>query len=223
MLTLLIAAALGTQVIPTATVHFPRGHSVTVSGPGSDADRLVYGETSPWINTRTLFTVKKDVAAVQFCISHTKEEGCIVYLVRTSGRVQELENSDVKPLIWTGDGTYLIGAGVNTVRLWDLSGAVRLATPVPPLINRGAVQSSSEIIRLWLDAGSLCVATRNQLYSEQGEQMTPAPQTPESQRGGMTLTTTRYLIPSLKRLTSTTSAVGPKLQEADCTRVRRSD
>jgi len=34
-----------------------------------------------------------------------------------------LKNSDVTRLLWTRDGKYLIGAGGNTVRLWNLVGA----------------------------------------------------------------------------------------------------
>jgi hypothetical protein len=222
MLTLLLATALSSLVIPTATVHFPGGQGVIVSGPGSDAERLKYGETSAWINNATLYSPKKDWVAVRFCTEHAMESGCVVYLARASGQIQKLENSGVDLLLWTSDGRYLIGSGGDTVRLWNLSGGLRTGTLTLPVSDPGITPGASEITRLWLDHGDLCVAMKNQLYAVQ-IRLPGTLQNPPSQRRGVTFTTTRYVLPWLTRLTSATLPVGPKLQEAECRRVRRSD
>jgi len=119
-----------------------------------------------------------------------------------------LKNGNVTRLLWSPDGQSVIGAGTNTVRLWTLSGALRTAVPSSPLIEPGDVQTSSQIVRLWLNRGNLCVATTDQLYGAQG------------QRRRITVTTTRHRLPTLRGLTSYTL---PGPQEADCQAVRRSD
>ena len=219
---LLLAALLSSLVIPTTVVHFSSGQNVTVSGPGSDAERLKYGETSAWVNTSTVISPRKDVAAVKFCVDHAMESGCVVYLARPTGRIQELENSDVNLFLWTADGRYLIGSGGDTVRLWNLSGGQRTDTLTLPVSDPGLTPGASEITRLWLDHGDLCVAMKNQLYAVQ-VRLPGTLQNPPSQRRGVTFTTTRYVLPWLTRLTSTSAPAGSKQQEAECQQVRRSD
>ena len=222
MLTLLLTTVLSSLVIPTANVHFAGGQSMIISGPGSDAERLKYGETSAWMNNATLYSPKKDWVAVRFCIEHTMESGCVVYLARATDHIQELEDSDVNLLLWTADGRYLIGSGSDTVRLWNLSGGRRTDMLTLPVNDPGLTPGASEITRLWLDHGDLCVAMKNQLYAVQSRAAGTL-QNPPSQRRGVTFTTTRYILPWLTRLTSATSPAGSKQQEAECLQVRRFD
>jgi microcystin-dependent protein len=147
---------------------------------------------------------------VRFCFEPPGFRFCDVHLARPGVPVTVLKNSNVFHLLWTAGGRSLIGAGKNTVRLWNLSGGVRIATPVPPMFELGITQSASVITRLWLDRGDLCVAAQDQLFDAQGQQKR------------QTVTTTRYRLPTLKGLTSTNDPAGSQ-QEAECLRVRRFD
>lgn len=206
MLALLLAAA-AILPTPTATIVFRNGKTVTVTGP---ADSLNHPEF-PWTLRQTLLSPRGDAAAARFCFEPPGFRFCEVYLARPGMPVLTLKNDTVFQLLWTADGRYLIGAGRNTVRLWNLAGGVRIATPAPPLIELDVTQSSSVITRLWLDRGNLCVAAQDQLFDAQG------------QHRGQTVTTTRYALPSLKRTTTTTYPLASGRKEADCMRVRRSD
>jgi len=145
---------------------------------------------------------------VRYCYEYPGGAFCEVHLAQTGLPVTVLKNSNVTRLLWTDDGHFLIGAGTNTVRSWNLRGISRTAVPHPPLTLPGLVQSSSEITRLWMDRRDLCVATRDQLFDALWKQK----RTP--------VTTTRYRLPTLQGLTSYTLP-GPR--EADCQWVRRSD
>jgi len=189
---------------PTATVQFRSGLVRTVSGPANSAGNADY----PWKLAETLVSPRGDVAAVRFCYEYPNGQFCQVDLVRPGLPVTLLKNSNVTRLLWSADGQSLIGAGINTVRLWTLSGTLRTAVPSSPLIEPGDAQTSSQITRLWLDRGDLCVATTDQLFGTQGKQRRT------------TVTTTRYRLPTLQGLTSYTLP-GPR--EPDCQAVRRSD
>jgi len=206
---LLLASLLSSLVVPMTVVHFSSGQNVTVSGPGSDAERLKDGETSAWVNTSTVISPRKDVAAVQFCGNHTMESGCVVYLARPTGGIQELQDSSVTSLFWTADGRYLIGADRNTVRLWNLSGASRSVTPPP---QPGMRSSLFEVTRIWLDRGGLCVASVFQTTPDQPR--SDAPPLPLS----TTAATTRYALPFLTELTTTVSPprAAYRVPEAAC-------
>jgi len=214
---LLLASLLSSLVVPTTVVHFFSGQNVTVSGPGSDAERLKYGETSVWVNTSTVISPRRDVAAVQFCADHAMESGCVVYLARPTAEIQELKNSDVTLLLWTADGRYLIGADRNTVRLWNLSGAFRSVTPPP---QPGVRSSLFEVTRIWLDRGGLCVASVFQTTPDQPRSVMDAPPLPLS----TTAATTRYALPLLTELATTVSAplAASRVPEAACRRSDRS-
>lgn len=54
---------------------------------------------------------------------------CRVVLARPGRGPLTLKAGVVGDLFWTPDGQYLIGAGVNTLRLWNLNGGLRLAVP----------------------------------------------------------------------------------------------
>jgi len=207
---LLLALLSSRLIVPTTVVHFSSGQNVTVSGPGSDAERLKYGETSAWVNTSTVISPRQDVAAVQFCGNHTMESGCVVYLARPTGRIQELKNSDVTPLLWTADGRYLIGVDRNTVRLWNLSGTFRSVMPPP---QPGMPSSLFEVTRIWLDRGGLCVASVFRTTPDQ-PRSGDAPPLPLS----TTAATTRYALPFLTELTTTVSAplAAYRVPEAAC-------
>jgi WD40 repeat protein len=198
MLALLLAAALLPP--PTASVTFSSGETVTVTGPADSSNHPEF----PWTLRQTLLSPRGDAAAVRFCYEPPGFHFCDVYLARPGLPAEVLRNSTVFNLLWTADGRYLIGAGKNTVRLWNLNGTVRIATPKPPLIDPGVTQSASVITRLWLDRGDLCVAAQDQLFDAQGQQKR------------QTVTTTRYRLPTLKGVTGTTYPLTPRQQEADC-------
>ncbi len=206
MLSLLLAAV-AVPPTPAASIRFSTGESVTVAGPKNTAGNADY----PWRLTQLLFPPRKTAAAVRFCYEYPGGTFCEVHLARPGTPVMTLKNSNVTDLLWTADGRYLIGAGDNTVRLWNLSGGVRAAVPRPLMITPGITQSSSYITRLWLDRGDLCVAAQDQLFGAQG------------QAKGRSVTTTRYALPTLKGLTMTNYPAGTKRQEADCMLVRRFD
>jgi len=145
---------------------------------------------------------------VRYCYEYPGGAFCEVHLAQAGLPVTVLKNSNVTRLLWTADGHFLIGAGTNTVHLWNLRGTPRTAVPHPPLIEPGLVQSSSEITRVWMDRRDLCVATRDNLFDAVGQQKRA------------TVTTSRYRLPTLQGLTIYTL---PGPQEADCQRVRRSD
>lgn len=189
---------------PTATVQFRSGLVRTVSGPANSAGNAEY----PWTLSQTLVAPRGGAAAVRFCSEYPGGQFCQVDLVRPGLPVMVLKNSNVTRLLWSPGGQSLIGAGTNMVRLWMLSGTLRTAVPSSPLIEPGDARTSSQITRLWLNRGELCVATTDQLFGAQG------------QLRRTTVTTTRYRLATLQGLTSYTLS-GPR--EADCQAVRRSD
>lgn len=206
MLALLLAAVV-IPPTPTATIVFRNGDTVTVTGQANTAGNADY----PWKLVQTLSSPRGAAAAVRFCYEYPNGKFCEVYVARPDMPVMILKNSNVVDLLWTTDSKYLLGAGVNTVRLWNLSGSLRTATPLPPLIEPGVTQAASEVTRLWLDRGDLCVATRDQLFYAPGRQKS------------RTVTTTRYALPTLKLLTTTNYPAISNKKEAECMQVRRSD
>lgn len=200
---LLLAAALAVSsgpVTPQETVTFPTGERVPVLGPTNLDDGV--RRSPPWTHEQTLLSPRRDAAAVRFCWEAVKYHGCSVYLARPGGTVLELKNSNVTRLLWTGDGRYLIGAGENTVRLWNLAGGSRASVPKPFL--GGKQQSVSHIERLWLRDTSLCVAMNSEIFALSGGYAT-----------GQLMTTTRYALPTLEPLQSVSPAVQGG-QEAPC-------
>lgn len=114
---------------------------------------------------------------------------CRVMLARLGRTPIELQKGVVGPLIWTPDGQYLIGAGNNTVRLWNLVGGVRAHVPglEPDQPNERIV--TRDITRLWLERDKLCVAMVSDVFKTSG---------------GYALrqrtSTTRYQLPALRPL-----------------------
>jgi len=203
----LLLAAVTLPPPPAAVIVFKSGERVTVTGPADSAGHPDF----PWLVQDTLVSPRGDAAAVRFCYEPPGFRFCEVHLARPGLPTITLKNSSVLRLLWSADGRSLIGAGTNTVRRWNLSGGVRVATPAPPLIEPGVTQSVSVITRLWLDRGNLCVAAQDQLFGMQGQQKR------------RTVTTTRYALPTLQGLTTTSSPAGAGREEAQCMRVRRSD
>lgn len=202
MLALLLTAAMTSPfaqaLIPRVEVSFMGGEKVSVQGPEPVAD-------FPAKPAQTLLSPRGDAAAVRFCWDIPKYDSCQVHLVRPDGTVQELKNSNVTRLLWTADGKYLIGAGANTIRLWNLVGGVRAALPRPVLL--GKQRSFSHIGRLWLRGSDLCVSMNSEVFGPNGGYAT-----------GQQVTTTRYALPTLKPLTVTTLGSTPneKAKEAEC-------
>lgn len=199
MLALLLTAALFSPVTPRVTVPFEGRSAVTVTGPTNLDDAA--GWSPPWSHEQTLYAPDGKAATVRFCWKAVKYHGCRVYLARPSLAVLELKNSSVTRLLWSEDGKYLIGAGENTVRLWNLRGTVRTAVPAPAEAA-GRTQPRSSIQRLWLRERALCVGMRDDWFGGNGH---------VSHR---TVTTTRFTLPGLKPLTVTT--LGDNRKEAEC-------
>ncbi|GAA5513043.1 hypothetical protein Dcar01_01769 [Deinococcus carri] len=199
----LLLAALATSPVsaaPEVSVAFGGRDTVRVFGP-SNKGREEY----PWTHQQTLLSPRGDAAAVRFCWEIGKYGGCQVFLAQPGRPVLELKNSNVRQLLWTADGQYLLGAGENTVRLWNLSGGSRAAVPRPVL--SGNQQSNSHIRPLWLRDRDLCVAMNSEVFGPNGGYAT-----------GSLTTTTRYALPTLRPLTVTTLPV-PALsdtKEAPC-------
>jgi WD40 repeat protein len=66
--------------------------------------------------------------AVHYYGSLSKYWDAMVYLVGPDGQLRRLKNGTVLNVQWTDDGKYLIGRGVNTLRLWNLNGGLRQVT-----------------------------------------------------------------------------------------------
>ncbi|MFC6591078.1 hypothetical protein ACFP81_02880 [Deinococcus lacus] len=190
---------------PTATVHL--GHEMfTITGP-SNADKAGM-DIGLWAHEETLYSPRSDSAAVRFCWDAVNYHGCQVYLARPSsqgggGQVALLKNSDVTRLLWTQDGEYLVGAGANTLRLWNLSGGMR------SVVYRTKSGQPGHIERLWLEPngrgrGDLCVSSTDAVRYDQPGQLRPT----------LTLSAARYSLPTLTQLGfSRVQALGG---EADC-------
>lgn len=181
-------------LVRTAEVAFPGGRVVRVPGPEPMAD-------FPANPAQTLLSPRGDAAAVRFCWDIPKYDSCQVRLVRPGGAVQILTKSDVRRLVWTPDGHHLIGAGANTVRVWNLSGGVRTAVPTPGQVYAGLSRHSSRIVGLGFRNHDLCVRTENRWYGRDGQQ------------ARRSISTTRYALPTLRAL-QTVSA--PEGEEAPC-------
>lgn len=181
-------------LVRTVDVAFSGGPVVRVTGPEPVAD-------FPAEPAGTLMSPRGDAAAVRFCWNIPKYDSCQVRLVRPGGAVQILTKSDVRRLLWTPDGQYLIGAGANTVRLWNLAGGVRTAVPTPGQVHAGLSRHSSHIVGLAFRGRDLCVRAQDRWYGRDGQQ------------ARQSVSVTRYALPTLRAL-QTVSA--PEGQEAPC-------
>lgn len=170
--TLALAVALaGSALAQTVDVHFPSGQTVKVAVPEPMGQ-------SPAQVQPVSFSPRGDAAAVQFCwdIPTMSPLMCQVNLVRPSGKIHDLAGGAVGPLLWTPDGKYLIGAGNNTLRLWNLVGGRRLA-----LVNNfgdGPQTQADHIGKMWWQGQDLCVQAQGTVWKavsskgRQGETMT---------------------------------------------------
>ncbi|MPY65488.1 hypothetical protein F8S09_02115 [Deinococcus sp. SDU3-2] len=183
-------------LVRSVEVAFPGGRVVRVPGPEPMAD-------FPASPAQTLLSPRGDAAAARFCWDLPKYGSCQVRLVRPSGAVQVLKNSNVRRLLWTPDGQYLIGAGVNTVRLWNLVGRVRTAVPTPGEVYPQPFRRLSRIAGLSLWGRDLCVQTEDQWF------------TPTGQQAGRSISATRYTLPTLRSL-QVLSFVAAEGQQAPC-------
>lgn len=178
----------------TWPVVFPNGQTALVPRPDAGMEDIMV-VSRPDI----VFSPSGRAAAVLFSWSvGPKYEGSQLFLAQAGQRALKLETASIWPLLWTKDGKSLIGAGANTVRLWNLAGSVRRATPALP----ARWQGDREIIRreitgLTLGRSALCVRTSFVLAragaSAEGLQ-----------------TVSRYALPSLKLLGRQTAARNAK-------------
>ncbi|WP_211214820.1 hypothetical protein [Deinococcus aquatilis] len=193
MFALLLAAVspYALTLVPKAQLTFPGSPPQIISGP-ANTDQAVVDQ--PWTLDQILYAPSKNAAAVRFCWDIGKFGSCETSLARPGQPVLKLSGGDVSRLLWATDGKYLIGAGANTLRLWNLVGGVRTAvTPV----------AGSTVQRLWLaqpnlGKSDLCVSVRR-MFPVNGVYRT-------------TMTSIRYALPALKVLTVTTQ----KGKEAEC-------
>lgn len=168
-----------------------------VRGQANTAQNAEY----PWTLQQTLYAPTQQAAAVRFCWNAVKYTGCETKLARPGQPVLTLPKGDVNQLLWTADGKYLIGAGANTLRLWNLVGGVRTVATQP---------AGSVVQQLWLSQSrsgeaDLCVSV--------------AVSTPLNGVYVAAMTTIRYSLPTLKVLTLTTlppASGQQKGKEAEC-------
>ncbi|GHG03846.1 hypothetical protein GCM10017783_15470 [Deinococcus piscis] len=169
---------------PTEIVHLG-SEAITVTGP-TNADKVGM-DVGLWAHEETLYSPRSDFAAVRFCWDAVKYHGCRVYLARPGAQVTELKNSNVERLLWTQDGEYLLGAGANTLRLWNLSGGMRSA-----MYQTATGRSTQRIQEWWLVLNGrgrtdLCVSAQDGFRLEKNAAI-------------YTLSTARYRLPTLERL-----------------------
>ncbi|WP_414657171.1 hypothetical protein ACINK0_01480 [Deinococcus sp. VB343] len=188
MFALLLPAVLATgntapvSPVPPVTVDFGARGKVAVPRPAPQADFEAQLR-------QVLMSPRRDAAAVQFCWDIPKYAFCRVMLARPGQSVLTLKNSDVRKLLWTPDGKYLVGAGANTVRLWNLVGGVRAHVPGLEPNQLGERIVTRDITRLWVERDKLCVAMLSDVFKTSGG---PALRQRTS--------TTRYQLPALRPL-----------------------
>lgn len=197
MLALLAAALL------TWPVTFPSGQKITVQLPDYGPDDIV---TTDQPSVR--FNRQRSFAAVQTSWSAgAKYEGGDVFLVHPRRPTLRLAEGNVRRLFWTGNGNYLVGAGKTTVRLWNLQGNLRQATPSLParwLNDREIIDH--EITGVVLGQSALCVHASFVLAQAGAFAPVPAsldapdPQPAEAPVTEVLRTVSRYSLPTLKLL-----------------------
>jgi hypothetical protein len=194
----LLLAAVTIPPTPQTTLTFPGAAPVTVTGPATPAGRVDF----PWTLTQTLYAPGRRAAAVRFCWDAAKYTGCEVRLAQVRREALVLKNGNVKRLLWSADGRYLIGAGANTLRLWNLMGGVRTVT-IRDEIPEANWIGQPLIRRLWLKGNDLCVAARDYIYNT------------ETSARRENVSTSRYALPTLRGI-SVTTFPWPKIKEAPC-------
>lgn len=111
---------------PITPVTLPDGRIVQVSAPPAQAH-----PDGGWMDWRFHFkrtSLDRRFTALGFVQSsnNPKHDPVEVHLVKPSGQIIPLKNSDVFDVLWTIDGQYLIGQGSNTLRLWNTNGGLRV-------------------------------------------------------------------------------------------------
>ncbi|THF69136.1 hypothetical protein E7T06_13270 [Deinococcus sp. Arct2-2] len=200
MFALLLAAVspYALTLVPKAQITFPGSPPQIISGPANTDQTVV---DYPWTLDQILYAPNRSAAAVRFCWDIGKYGGCETSVARPGQPVLKLAKGDVSQLLWTADGKYLIGAGANTLRLWNLVGGVRTVATQP---------AGSVVQRLWLSKSrlgeaDLCVSV--------------AVSTPLNGAYVAAMTTIRHSLPTLKVLTLTTlptASSQQKAKEAEC-------
>jgi hypothetical protein len=140
----------------TWPVVFPDGQTARVPRPDAGMEDIMVVPPPD-----VFFSPSGSAAAVRFYWSvGPKYEGSQLFLVQAGQRALKLETASIWPLLWTEDGESLIGAGANTVRVWNLAGSVRRATPALPARWQGDREIiRREIMGLTLGKSTLCVRT----------------------------------------------------------------
>lgn len=163
------------------TVHVPFRQSGTVAvqrPPDLGADYTPRAQPP-------LYSPRRDAAALRFCWDLPRAATCQVFLVRPGLPTRALPRSDVTRLLWTPDGRYLIGAGADKIRLWNLAGGVRVQMPRPPEVEVDRATRTRAITGIHLEGNDLCVVLLADVFSRAGG------------RAAQQSTTTRYVLPAL--------------------------
>lgn len=111
---------------------------------------------------------------------------CQVNLVRPNGPILTLKDGAVGPLLWTPGGQYLIGAGNNTLRLWNLVGGRRMA--LVQNVGDGPQTKANHISKMWWQGQDLCVQAKGTVWKTLGS---------KGRQGEATTFTARFTVPHL--------------------------
>ena len=165
MFTLLLVAVTASYPDPPGPASAPAPSTVTVDfGARGKVQVPAPAALPPFFWEATFRSPGGDAAALKFC-QHVSVMGpplCRVMLAQPGRAPFELRRGVVGKLLWTPDGQYLVGAGSNTVRLWNLAGGVRVVTPAgPPLPGQSR---QADITRLTIRGSKLCVLVREDWY-----------------------------------------------------------
>jgi len=104
------------------TLTLSNGVSAVVPFPQA---RAWSDSVQAWTLGGVEFSPVSTSAVVLFRWSVPKYSDGAAYLVKPNGAVLSLKNSGVWKTLWTRDGKYILGFGDNTLRLWNLKGALR--------------------------------------------------------------------------------------------------
>ncbi|MDO4246366.1 MAG: hypothetical protein Q4C89_10115 [Deinococcus sp.] len=183
LLAVLAGSPVAQAASPTVAVHSPSGQAVKVPVPKSGDVALAQARL-------IRLSPRGDAAAVQFCldVSFFGILLCEVDLVRPGGQILRLKGGAVEgQLLWSSDGKYLIGAGGNTLRLWNLVGGRRLT--VVNNFGDGPQTRTDHISKMWWQGDDLCVQAQGTVWKAVSS---------KGRQGKTTTFTARFTVPHLQ-------------------------
>lgn len=189
LLAVLAGSPVAQAASPTVAVHFPSGQTVKVPVPKSGDVVLAQARL-------IRFSPRGDAAAVEFCldVSFLGILLCEVDLVRPGGQILQLKGGAVEgQLLWSSDGKYLIGAGGNTLRLWNLVGSRRLT--VVKNFGDGPQTQADHIGKMWWQGQDLCVQAQGTVWKSVSS---------KGRQGETTTFAARFTVPHLQPVKTVT-------------------